>query len=166
MKSQKNPLLTASEIKMLGIAIMLSLITVTCVNAQAEIPLAETGAQMDLASVIENSGALFPAESALICKKASFPGTTKYKDLNTYIATRLKYPKSAAEAGRYGWLKVHFEIQANGEIGEVDILQSPGEMFDRAILDLLAEMPKWKPAIEGNRPVSSGHILQLEFRLQ
>lgn len=166
MKSQKNPLLTASEIKMLGIAIMLSLVTVTCVNAQVEIPLDERSAQMELASVVENLGALFPAESGSMHKKATFSGTTKCKDLNTYIATHLKYPESAAESGRYGSLKVHFEIQANGEIGEVNILQSPGDMFDRAILDVFAEMPRWKPATERNQPVASGHILQLEFRLQ
>jgi hypothetical protein len=166
MKTQKKPILTKSEIKMVSIAVFLSLFTVTCLSAQESIPYSGLESNLDLAAMHSETNTFYPIESAVVMKKASFVGTKKYKDLNAYISGNLKYPEDAVTTGSTGLLKAHLEIKADGQIGNITILESPGEIFDQILLDLLSTMPAWNPAMKGNVPIASSHILQLQFRLQ
>lgn len=97
---------------------------------------------------------------------AEFPINANYNTIEEYISMKLKFPEEERETGRYGEVKVHFEILENGGIGKINILESPGIAFDNSVKHLLRNMPLWKPAYKNAQAVVSTYQLKIDFRLQ
>ena len=78
---------------------------------------------------------------------------------------RNNYPSAAKERGWEGTVKLKVHIQADGDIGEVIVLESSGhDMLDEAAVDMIKEGHA-TPARRGDKPVDSWVILPYRFRL-
>lgn len=96
----------------------------------------------------------------------SFTMDGQYPNIQSYIADHLEYPEVAHAIKAEGLLKMKLEIKADGSVGEVLVLSSPGKEFEEAFHALIHKMPRWNPALKNGNPVDGVAILQLHFRLQ
>lgn len=78
-----------------------------------------------------------------------------------------KYPVKAAQDGINGWVRLSFNLTANGEVTDVHVLAAePGRVFEQ---EAVRALKKWKyqPKLENGQPVAqSGLTVQLDFRLE
>ncbi len=78
-----------------------------------------------------------------------------------------KYPIKAAQDGINGWVRLSFNLTANGEVTDVRVLAAePGRVFDQ---EAVRALKKWKyqPKLENGQPVAqSGLTVQLDFKLE
>jgi TonB family protein len=89
------------------------------------------------------------------------------KDLMTYIANNIRYPKEAREAGIQGTVVVQFVIEADGMISNPTIVKSVDESCDNEALRVVNEMEGWSPGrLEDNTAVAVKYTLPIKFRLE
>ena len=96
-------------------------------------------------------------------ENAQFPGgdTACMKWLQDHI----KYPSICQEQGVQGRVIVAFVVNKDGSIVEVKVLRSPDQHLSDEAIRVVKQMPKWKPARQGNRSVRSRFNLPVMFRL-
>lgn len=103
-------------------------------------------------------------EEASICIVEVMP---EFKgNLYEYLAKNIKYPVKALENNEEGIVYVSFIIDANGEVKKPTIIQSVSEKIDAEALRIVNGMPKWKPGMQRNQPVSVLYTLPIDFKIQ
>ncbi len=83
-----------------------------------------------------------------------------------FISNYLQYPDSARELGIEGTVYVSFVVEADGKVGEVQLLNDIGYGCGEAALQLIREMPRWEPATDAGKPVSLRLNLPIHFKLK
>ena len=83
-----------------------------------------------------------------------------------FISNYLQYPESAREQGIEGTVYVSFVVEASGLVGDVQLLKDIGYGCGEAAMQLIREMPRWEPAMDGGKPVSVRLNLPIQFRLK
>lgn len=94
-----------------------------------------------------------------------FDVTKKYKDINEYMAEALVFPEEVIETGHSGMMKVQFQIQTDGHIGNIHYLESPGQTFEKEVTKALMAAPQWTPASKNSTPVQTTYQLNINFSL-
>ncbi len=89
-----------------------------------------------------------------------------YPHLYEYLNQNLKYPNEAAKDSIQGVESVAFVIDKNGKPSKIEILHSLGPDFDKEVLRILEQMPRWKPATLNAQPVPSKVSLPFTFRIK
>lgn len=97
-------------------------------------------------------------------EQAEFPGGLD--SMYAYIVKNLKYPELAKEKGIEGRVFVQFVIEKDGSISNVKILRGIGGGCDEAAVEMVKNMPKWKPAKQRGKPVRCQFNLPIKFELQ
>lgn len=97
-------------------------------------------------------------------ENAQFPGGDDacYKWLGEHI----KYPAIAQEQGIQGRVFVQFVVNKDGSIVDVEVVRSPDASLSKEAERVVKEMPRWRPAKQGNKTVRSRFRLPVMFRLQ
>jgi protein TonB len=93
-----------------------------------------------------------------------FPGGDKA--CLDYIKKNMCYPEEAKKKGIEGRVFVQFVVNKDGSIVDVKVLRSPDPSLSKEAERVVKEMPKWRPARQGNKPVRSRFNLPVMFRLQ
>lgn len=88
-----------------------------------------------------------------------------YPGLYEYFNKNLIYPKDALNDSIQGVLTIAFVINRNGRPEKIEIVNSPGESFDREARRLVESMPDWKPAMLNGKPVPSRMTLPITFQI-
>ncbi len=96
-------------------------------------------------------------------QNAQFPGGEEacYKWLGEHI----KYPSICQEQGIQGRVFVSFVVNKDGSIVDVKVMRSPDDNLSKEAERVVKQMPKWKPARQGNKTVRSRFNLPVMFRL-
>lgn len=96
-------------------------------------------------------------------EQAEFPGGLD--SMYAYIHKNLKYPELAKEKGIEGRVFVSFIIEKDGSISNVKILRGIGGGCEEAAVEMIKNMPKWKPGKQGGKPVRFQFVLPIKFEL-
>ncbi len=88
-----------------------------------------------------------------------------FENLDEYVAANLKYPKLAQNQSIEGSVKVLVVISSDGKVTKAKIINSLGHDCDKAALDLVYNMPKWKPASNYGVPAQDKRMLEFDFKL-
>ena len=96
-------------------------------------------------------------------EQAEFPGGMD--SMYAYIQKNLKYPEAAEEKGIQGRVFVQFVIEKDGSISNVKILRGIGGGCEEAAVEMVKNMPKWKPAKQRGKPVRYQYVLPIKFEL-
>ena len=105
-------------------------------------------------------------EFELICYvgiNPEFPGGND--SLNAFIKQNLQYPKSAKEQGIEGTVIVRFIVETDGSVTIYKINRDVNEELAAEAIRLVNMMPKWKPGMEGPKPVRVLYTLPIVFKL-
>jgi protein TonB len=96
-------------------------------------------------------------------EQAEFPGGLD--SMYAYIVKNLKYPEAAKEKGIEGRVFVQFVIEKDGSISNVKILRGIGGGCEEAAVEMIKNMPKWKPGKQRGKPVRFQFVLPIKFEL-
>ena len=106
---------------------------------------------------------LLLAGAAHAASQPQYPGG---KDaMNQYLATNLKYPKSAIDNGIEGVVDVAFIVKADGSIGSIKIVRMVDPDLESESIRLVKGMPAWIPAEKNGQPVDAQTQVEVKFVL-
>lgn len=107
-----------------------------------------------------------PGKADIMTARPFFIPTANYPNVDAYVADNIQFPEEARIAGRYGIVKVQFDISSEGEIENIHFLKCPDPVFEEETLRLLHAMPNWQSAMSGVTPIKSKSQLNLNFSLR
>lgn len=119
----------------------------------------------------ENSSNELLAKETLMAKNnkttvnARFRASASCRNVGGYINEHLQFPDEARVLGVSGEVKVAFDIMPNGAIANIEILESPLDLFSEELIAVMESMPAWSPAFREGLPVKSRQQLHVNFRL-
>lgn len=83
-----------------------------------------------------------------------------------YVMKNVKYPAGAVSDKIEGRVVVKFIIRSDGEPGDVKIFRSIRSDLDSECLRVISRMPKWKPGMINEKPVSVSYSIPVRFLLK
>ncbi|MFH1010497.1 MAG: energy transducer TonB [bacterium] len=81
------------------------------------------------------------------------------------LQKNIVYPKEAAKEGAQGMVLVTVEIQVDGAVGKVGILEGVRADLDQAAQDAICKT-QWKPAEKDGEPISCTVTIPVQFKLE
>jgi protein TonB len=121
--------------------------------------------------ITENSSNSLLAKETLMAKRnkttanAHFRANSKCTNVGGYLNQRLQFPDEARMLGVSGKVKMAFDILPDGGIANIEILESPLDLFSEELIAVMQSMPSWSPAFLNGLPVTSRQQLHVNFRL-
>ncbi len=94
---------------------------------------------------------------------ASFPGGEAA--LLNYVNSHLKYPAIAQEEGIQGKVVLKFVVLENGNVGQVQVVQSLESHCDQEAIRVVKSLPRFSPGKQQGKPVKSWFTLPIRFQL-
>jgi TonB family protein len=82
-----------------------------------------------------------------------------------YIATNLKYPADAREAGIEGKVFVQFVVDTDGKVTNVQSVKGIGYGCDEEAVRVMTECPAWKPGQKDGKVVKVRIVLPITYKL-
>ncbi len=70
-----------------------------------------------------------------------------------FLSKNLQVPENALEPGQKIKVIVRFVVGKEGELSDMQFLQSNGEVFEQEVLRVLNKMPRWKPGSQNGEKV-------------
>lgn len=119
----------------------------------------EGGIEMQISPVDTSLNAFF----CYVGQMPEFPGGKK--KLIAFAKRQLKYPKTAVKDNVEGSVILQFVIDTNGKVTDKQIFKSVREDIDRVCLEMLSQMPGWKPALLGGKTVAVNESWRITFVL-
>jgi len=86
--------------------------------------------------------------------------------LMKYLATNIKYPPYAKEAGIQGRVFINFVVERDGSITAVKVLRGIGGGCDEEAIRVVKNMPKWSPGMQRGKPVRVSFNLPVKFSME
>lgn len=106
-----------------------------------------------------------PKETFLIVSEMpEFPGGDRGRI--EFLASNIKYPQMAKEAGIMGKVYVNFVIDENGNVVEAKLIRGIGGGCDEEAMRVINSMPKWKAGKQNGIAVRVQFSLPIEFTLK
>lgn len=120
---------------------------------------------VDYAEVIELEGEEEEEIFWAAEQQASFPGGVQ--KMYEFLRDNIKYPAVSRNNNSQGTTLLRFVVQKDGRIVNINVIKSSGDVFlDNEAVRVVSSMPKWTPAKQNGRNVSSWCNLPVKFSLQ
>ena len=105
-----------------------------------------------------------PSEVFVVVEEMpAFPGGDNA--LMEFINKNIVYPKEAKDKNIQGRVIIRFEIKADGSIGEIQVIKGVDPMLDSEAIRVMKILPKWKPGMQGGKPVNVWYSVPITFSL-
>jgi TonB family protein len=92
-----------------------------------------------------------------------FPGGTER--LMSFISQNIRYPVAMMENKIQGTVIAQFIVKKDGSISDIKIIRSVYPKGDSEAIRVISLMPKWKPGIQEDEPVSVRYTLPIKFQM-
>ena len=83
-----------------------------------------------------------------------------------YIYSNLKYPDEARKSRIEGNALIRFWITKEGQIEDIKVLNGICSEIEQICVDLVRNMPKWRPGYQKGRPVKVAFTIPIKFKLK
>jgi protein TonB len=80
-----------------------------------------------------------------------------------FLRQNMRTPEEAMEPGTRVTVKVRFVVQKDGSIGEIEVIQSAGKVFDNEVVRVVNKMPNWTPGSQNGKDVAVYFTLPIVF---
>lgn len=88
------------------------------------------------------------------------------EEMYKYLQKNIIYPKAARKKGIQGIVVISFIVEKDGIIEEAEVLNSIDKLIDDAALNVVKNMPSWKPGKQDGVPVRVSFNLPISFKLE
>lgn len=85
--------------------------------------------------------------------------------LEKYVQSHINYPSIAKQQGIEGKVIVALNIDENGNIENISVLQGIGGGCEEEVVRVLSEMPNWAPTIQAGHYIKTKKIFSFTFKL-
>lgn len=82
-----------------------------------------------------------------------------------YLMRNVKYPEEAAAANKEGKVVVKFVVEADGSIGDTEVVRSVDPLLDAEAVRVIKAMPRWTPGKSNGQPVACAYTVPIDFKL-
>ena len=107
-----------------------------------------------------------PVEQEMVNWLSNAPEFPKGIDaLLDFIEANLVYPQEAIDAGVEGRVYVGFFVETDGSITGIKLIKGIGYGCDEAAMNVVRRMPKWKPGMQGDKPIRVPYMFPVKFEL-
>jgi TonB family protein len=114
--------------------------------------------------ILDNTSSQDNGPVYMLCENMpEFPGGEKA--FNEYMRNNINYPKAAVTDKKEGRVVVKFIINPNGEPVDVEIIRKQTPEMNDECIRVVKGMPKWKPGILDEKPVSVSYNVTVRFLL-
>ncbi len=86
-------------------------------------------------------------------------------EFRNWVQKQLKYPVIAQENGIQGRVTISFVIEKDGNLTNIQVLQTPDRSLSDEATRVLKTSPKWAPGKQRNQSVRVKFNLPVEFRI-
>jgi len=100
---------------------------------------------------------------AVAQQKPKYPGGAQAR--MKFLATHLQYPEDALRNQVTGKVYIGFVVEKDGSISHVKALKGIGHGCDKEAMQVVAQMPKWKPGLINGKPVRVRYTLPFTFNI-
>lgn len=87
------------------------------------------------------------------------------KAFRDYILKNIKFPEDAIENGLVGKVQVKFVVGTDGKLYDIELLRKVHPVVDQEVLRVIANSPKWEPAIQQGKYVKAMYGVVINFQL-
>jgi tonB family C-terminal domain len=101
---------------------------------------------------------------SVVEQQAQFPGGEAA--LLAYVAKNIKYPAIAVEQEIQGTVQLRFVVEANGSIGDVQVIKSLESHCDKEAIRVVKSLPRFIPGKQQGRPVRVWFTLPVRYSIQ
>ncbi|QQQ29162.1 energy transducer TonB [Chryseobacterium indoltheticum] len=85
--------------------------------------------------------------------------------MSIFVSKNLKYPRDAVNHNIQGLLLARLTITKEGTAKFEEFFRKLGYGCEEEVQRIIKKMPKWTPAMLGDRPVESEYVLKVNFKL-
>jgi TonB family protein len=86
--------------------------------------------------------------------------------LNSYLAKKIIYPKSALNNSIQGRVIVQFVVDTAGNVTDVSVSKGVSPSLNRVSLEVVSSMPRWIPGKLDGEPVKVSYRMPIKFTLR
>lgn len=86
--------------------------------------------------------------------------------LMQYVLKNFKYPEAAREMNIQGKVYVHFVVEKDGNLSNIEVVRGVDPILDEEALRVIHSLPHIKPAEQRGKPVRMSFVLPINARLQ
>ena len=97
-------------------------------------------------------------------KMPEYPGGIN--GLMAFIASNLRYPKTAIENNIEGRVVVRFIVNETGDVTNIEVIKSLDPSCDNEAIRIVKMMPKWIPAVDKGKNIAVYFTLPIKYKLQ
>ncbi len=83
--------------------------------------------------------------------------------LINFIKSEIKLPNTKKKPENGGKVILSFVVNREGNIGDVKVIQSAGEVYDEEAIRVIKKMERWIPAKLSNREINIQHTIPINF---
>ena len=114
----------------------------------------------------QSSAQIKSSEEAFIFadKMPAFQGGDLNK-FRTYVMSRIRYPEEAMQKNITGKVVASFIIDKQGNVTDVQILQTPDRILSEQVIKVLSQSPAWTPGEQDGRAVNVKFTIPVEFNI-
>ena len=99
-------------------------------------------------------------------KPPQFQRGDEKRFLKEWVNKYLKYPKNAIAQGIQGRVLVQFVVEANGDVTNVEVIESVDSLLDNEAIRVVSASPKWKPGSKNGKNVRTRCVVPVYFVLK
>ena len=100
----------------------------------------------------------------IVDEMPEFPGGADA--LMQFVASGIKYPEDAVEAGKEGRVFVSFVVEKDGLVSNVKVLRGVCYSIDEEAARVVRGMPRWKPGMKDGKPARVSYQIPIMFKLE
>ncbi len=82
-----------------------------------------------------------------------------------YVFEHIRYPKDGNASGWVGEFRVEYNIEADGSVREVEVVNGESESLAKEMRRVLPMMPVWKPAVYLGEAIALRYYMQFTFAI-
>ncbi len=88
-----------------------------------------------------------------------------YDGFREFISENIRYPEEAREQGIQGRVFVQLTVQADGSVGNVNVVKGADPMLDQEAVRVVESSPRWNPGMQDGKPVDVLFTMPVIFML-
>lgn len=97
-------------------------------------------------------------------KMPSFQGGG-LQDFRSWVMTQVRFPKEMLDKDIRGRVVAAFIVDTDGNVSNVDILQTPDKSFSNEVIRVLKSSPKWQAGMQDGKLVKVKYTIPIYFTL-
>ena len=87
------------------------------------------------------------------------------QDFRAWVMTQVRFPKEMLDKNVRGRVVAAFIVDTDGNVSNVDILQTPDKAFSNEVIRVLMNSPKWEAGVSEGKPVKVKYTIPVDFAI-